>query len=246
MKLRVHVPTHSRSLSTATVEALLRLQRALIKRGDGMEAEFFSGAIISDLRNVMVAAFLHSDADVLIMMDADMGMPLPTLLGLIDFGQPFVGCLYPRRELDWSRVRQPTSHGGGLAYQAMSFVGMIEKSEGGDQIELLQGFARAIHVGAGLLVLQRSVFDRLAATYGDLAGSGFSERAFPDARFKANWGFFNPIATPGAPNLPEDFSFCRRWRAVGGEIWADVSSSITHVGPYNFSGGFLEYLDANR
>ena len=33
---------------------------------------------------------------------------------------------------------------------------------------------------------------------------------------------------------------------VGGEIWADVSSSITHVGSYDFSGRFLDYLHAIR
>ena len=36
--------------------------------------------------------------------------------------------------------------------------------------------------------------------------------------------------------LSEDFSFCRRWTDMGGEIWADLSSALRHVGPLVFRG----------
>jgi hypothetical protein len=36
--------------------------------------------------------------------------------------------------------------------------------------------------------------------------------------------------------LSEDFSFCRRWTAMGGEIWADLESKLTHVGTVDFAG----------
>ena len=36
--------------------------------------------------------------------------------------------------------------------------------------------------------------------------------------------------------LSEDFSFCRRWTDMGGEIWADLQSRLTHVGTVSFDG----------
>ena len=30
--------------------------------------------------------------------------------------------------------------------------------------------------------------------------------------------------------LTEDWSFCRRWRELGGTIWADTSIKLVHVG----------------
>jgi hypothetical protein len=36
--------------------------------------------------------------------------------------------------------------------------------------------------------------------------------------------------------LSEDYSFCRRWRQIGGEIWIDGASNLTHTGPYEFVG----------
>jgi hypothetical protein len=42
--------------------------------------------------------------------------------------------------------------------------------------------------------------------------------------------------------LPEDYTFCNRWRAMGGEIWVDVRSKFTHVGAYSYDGDFWAYL----
>ena len=36
--------------------------------------------------------------------------------------------------------------------------------------------------------------------------------------------------------LSEDFAFCKRWTDMGGEIWADLNSKLTHVGPMTFHG----------
>ena len=36
--------------------------------------------------------------------------------------------------------------------------------------------------------------------------------------------------------LSEDYSFCLRWRKIGGEIWIDGTSQLTHSGPYQFVG----------
>ena len=36
--------------------------------------------------------------------------------------------------------------------------------------------------------------------------------------------------------LSEDYSFCLRWRQIGGEIWIDTASKLTHSGPYDFVG----------
>jgi hypothetical protein len=36
--------------------------------------------------------------------------------------------------------------------------------------------------------------------------------------------------------LSEDYAFCQRWRALGGEILLDLKSKLTHVGPDHFKG----------
>jgi hypothetical protein len=36
--------------------------------------------------------------------------------------------------------------------------------------------------------------------------------------------------------LSEDYTFCRRWQKIGGEIWLDLSTKLNHCGAYTFEG----------
>ena len=51
----------------------------------------------------------------------------------------------------------------------------------------------------------------------------------------ASWAFFDTMIADGQ-YLPEDYSFCRRWRQIGGEIWIDLQSRFDHVGSYVYRG----------
>jgi hypothetical protein len=36
--------------------------------------------------------------------------------------------------------------------------------------------------------------------------------------------------------LSEDYAFCRLWQKIGGKIYADIISGMTHMGSYSFKG----------
>jgi hypothetical protein len=36
--------------------------------------------------------------------------------------------------------------------------------------------------------------------------------------------------------LSEDYTFCRRWQKIGGDIWLDPSISLNHYGSFCFQG----------
>ena len=40
--------------------------------------------------------------------------------------------------------------------------------------------------------------------------------------------------------LSEDYAFCRRWRDLGGEVWLDIKSRLTHYGPNAFKGDLAQ------
>ena len=44
--------------------------------------------------------------------------------------------------------------------------------------------------------------------------------------------------------LSEDYAFCRRWRDLGGDIWADFEARLTHVGHTAYSGSLLQALQS--
>ena len=248
MKLFVGIPTHSGNLCSATSETLLQTQRLLLQRGDDMQVAFFSGPVISDMRNVIVADFLNSDADLLLMLDSDTAVTGASIERLINSGKSVAGCMYPKRKFKWDAVRTPLEVNDikDVLYQASVFVGKLEsKSPERSVFDVSDGFAKAAHLGTGVLLMARRVFEQMQQAYPDLKERGFSPADFAPPRFAANWGFFNPIVPDRGPNLSEDFSFCHRWRAIGGEVWADLASTVLHVGHYTFSGNFLDYCKAS-
>jgi hypothetical protein len=44
--------------------------------------------------------------------------------------------------------------------------------------------------------------------------------------------------------LSEDYAFCRRWRDLGGEIWADLEARLIHVGHAAYAGAAIQALRA--
>jgi hypothetical protein len=36
--------------------------------------------------------------------------------------------------------------------------------------------------------------------------------------------------------LSEDYTFCKRWRAIGGKVWLNTKSSLIHIGAHEFLG----------
>jgi hypothetical protein len=41
--------------------------------------------------------------------------------------------------------------------------------------------------------------------------------------------------------LGEDRMFCRRWRDIGGEIHLLPNCTMTHTGPFTFTGNFARF-----
>jgi hypothetical protein len=74
--------------------------------------------------------------------------------------------------------------------------------------------------------------------------------AYPDLRYRTvhrpddprtaaqhRYALFDCMIEPeSGAYLSEDFTFCRRWTALGGEIWVDGESRLTHTGTIPFQG----------
>lgn len=245
LKLMAAIPSHSGSIVVECASTLLAAQRIAAGRGGSFEFHYQSGATISLVRNAIVAEFLQSEADLLLMIDADQGIEPETIERMIDFNRPLVGVMSPKRRYNWSQVRLPAAAADPalIPAQALEFAGVLEADRSGD-VSVTDGFARAEHVGAGVLLVRREVFEQLMSRFPELEGRGFGRDAYPD--LERNWGFFNPIDTEDGVPLSEDLSFCERWRAAGGEIWVDVVGAVTHVGLHRFRGSYAESWRAHR
>ena len=53
-----------------------------------------------------------------------------------------------------------------------------------------------------------------------------------------------PDGKPDRTWVSEDYAFCDRWRAIGGEIWVDVVSDLNHTGRFVYPSS--QWLDRFR
>jgi hypothetical protein len=81
------------------------------------------------------------------------------------------------------------------------------------------------------MLIKRTVFEQMieagATPYGDDIGLSEVEN-------NNQYDFFNCTIDSNGRYLTEDWSFCRKWRQIGGVIWADTTVALAHVGYYRF------------
>lgn len=94
-------------------------------------------------------------------------------------------------------------------------------------------FLEVRHVGFAFVMLTRAAVERMTAAYPELQYDTGDRPAESALFFDLMWKKEHQ-ALP--ERLSEDFSFCERWRAIGGEIWIDPQAALTHVGRKEFVG----------
>ncbi len=84
--------------------------------------------------------------------------------------------------------------------------------------------------------MKRSALERMAKEYPETHYRGAHNTAHPNPSPNL-YALFDCLIDPDTGDyLSEDYAFCRRWRAIGGTVWLDAQSRLTHVGPYDFVG----------
>ncbi len=99
------------------------------------------------------------------------------------------------------------------------------------------GFATGIYAGTGFQLIKRSVFERMIKAYPETKYKALHAFPRPSQPSDNLYALFDCMIDPETGvYLSEDYAFCRRWRAIGGEIWLDLQSRLNHSGSYTYRG----------
>lgn len=216
--------------------SLLALLREANKGAFDLDVVLLGGdALITRARSTVVARFLDTPgATHLLFVDADITFDPSQVLRLLAADKDFGAAFYPLKQIDWGAVPGRVVAGEALQAAGLSYVGSLCEAP---DLRVDRGFATARYAGTGFQLLKRVVFERMIAAYPD---TRFSKVDTPGDRMPASdnlFALFDPTIDPDSGRyLSEDYAFCRRWRAIGGEIWLDLKSRLGHAGMQTFDG----------
>lgn len=207
-------------------QSLLALRPACAARGVGLQLDLGGGeALIGRGRAAMLARFLASRATHLLFVDADIGFAPEAVFRLLASGRDVIGGVYPRKDLDLIALRDA------LAADDPKSMGRAVRPE----VELLvsdrltpdDNPRPVAAVGTGFMMVSRHAAQRMTEGYpqlrarlGDLSGSSVPEAVM----------VFDSFIAPETGRYLTDFeAFCRRWRDLDGEVWADPGCQVAHL-----------------
>lgn len=214
------------------------LQLTLLARDAGFEIDVVmlaGDSLISRARSTLVARFLdNARATHLLFIDADISFEPDQALRLLAFDKDFVAGQYPLKQIDWRNFPARVLRGEPLGAAGLSYVG---KAETGRARRAADGFVTAQYAGTGFQLIKRGVLERMIAAYPELKFSKIDTLTNETPNSDNLSALFDcMIDAETGTYLSEDYAFCRRWRAIGGEIWIDGRSRLSHTGPQRFDG----------
>lgn len=207
--------------------SLLDLMPALQQHRITSQAQFLSDCEVVMARNVLASQFLTTDFTHLLFIDDDMAFLTGTVMRMIDADKGVIGCTYPKRRLDLGKALElaKTHSPASAIAQASEQVVYRETWRG---VQAVDGVCTVDGLGMGLCLISRSVFEQLLPTV--------RKTIEPKIKFPV-YGFFDHI-----DHLSEDRSFCARWRATGGEVFALIAEDIGHVGKFTYRARLIDAL----
>jgi hypothetical protein len=239
MQLVVATPCFGGQVSSIYASSIFALQRAvhglsnlelkvLLRDGD---------ALITRARANLVTMFLDDPRSThLLFIDADIGFTPDQVFRLIESGADVVAGVYPIKRVNWDKAKRAIeADRTNVPAASLDYVLEIEDP---DRIVVVNGFTRVRYAGTGFLMIRRNVVEAMCR-HPDYAGLQFFREHSHDelAGSQNRFALFECMIDPATGTyLSEDFSFCKRWTDIGGEIWADIQSSLDHVGPSVFRG----------
>ena len=234
--LIVGTPCYGGNVTHLYMTSIMQLQKLCLVRGIPFEVQLLSGdALITRARNSVVTQFLDNpNATHLMFIDADIGFDAEAVFRMLDFDVDMVGGIYPAKNIDWALVQKNADeHHPNLRAASMNYVvGFADRSK----IESTGHFARARYLGNGFMLIRRNVFETMKEKYPDLRYDRINANPDTQRGSQNRYAFFECVIDGEGFYLPEDYTFCKRWTDIGGEIWVDVASKLTHLGPYAFVG----------
>lgn len=241
VKLFLSTPCYGGQCLEKYATSVIKLQIELIKEGiqlmlDTTENE----SLVHRARNVAVGRFLQkTDADVFMFIDADVEFTADAVVRLVKSPHDVSVAVYPKKVVMWDQVKKAVEQGDerNMAMLSSSLVANI----GAHKRTVEDGFVELLDGPTGFMAIKRGAFEKLEEKFPELN----CKNDHQNRDFDEYCAVFDCMIDPDSRRyLSEDYAFCRRWQQCDGKIYADINTTLGHVGNLPFTGCLNDRLKA--
>ena len=203
-------------------------------------------SLVTRARNVLLAYFLNSDYTHLLFIDADIEFQVDDVIKLYAHDKDVVVGAYPKKGVNWNNIKDgmklkesegKTVEGGqigalGSDYAINFKFNDVERK----QVSVQNGLIPLHDAGTGFMMIKREAIMKLIDAYPEIKYNNDVQMNGVDLKDNFYALFDTMIDPKDRRYLSEDYTFCRRWQGIGGDIWLDPSISLNHYGSFCFQG----------
>lgn len=242
--LVIATPAYGEIFYTPYVQSLIKLIRLIYQKGWDYSFRSISYSEISESRNYLLTCwFDQTEASHILFLDADMGFEPQLIADMVEFDRPLVGSVYPKRSIDLRKVVRHAAENADPDHaiaRAQQYVFRPRRGKG--EAKTRDGFIEVEGCGAGILLVRRDCVETMLRLIPDISDPS-AKKTSPlakdlDRMIRA----FDTTKVDGI-RLSEDYSFCHRWKNIcKGEVWANISHRMAHIGLHQFSGRYADVM----
>lgn len=214
------LPMYGGMCSHTTFTSLIAFATLATKVGMDWTMDVVSNeSLITRGRNTLIAKFLvNPKATHAMFIDVDLAFDMNAILKLLLNNQDVVGGIYPAKTL-------PTVY----------VVNTVENPE-----KLDDDLVEVSTIGTGFLLIKRHVIEKMVAAFPHLK---YNDGQNLGAAGDHCYALFDTMIDENQNYLSEDWTFCYRWRKMGGHVFANTTLKIDHNGNYTFPGDVEKLRD---
>jgi hypothetical protein len=266
-KIYIGTPCYGGQCFNTYVRSLLQTVQYFKERdlSISLEIRFLTNeSLITRGRNLIVAQCLaDKEATHLLFIDADVSWHPSTIEKLFNADVDIIGAVYPKKAYKWSKLNKilseikhhlsdqktdKTENDKPLDPKVEAFIkaNLLDYTINySDNNYIKDNLLEVKHIGTGFMLIKRQVLEEMCKT--------FSQCKFEDdtgllTEFENQhlYSLFDCEVSKESNGkshyLSEDYLFCKRWRSMGGKVYAEVTSVLTHTGTHSFQGNYLASL----
>jgi len=239
-KIFLATPCYGGMVTEEFHRSIINLTNVMIyNKIDYLTMTLANESLVTRARNTLAAIFLsYKECTHLMFIDADIGFHWESVLRLIEHDKDVVVGAYPKKGIQWDTVYNAVKNENITAEQLEEYstnYALNFATDDNGSLITENNLVKLKDAGTGFMLIKRGVFEKFINNYPEI--EYVNDINVSSQIANKFYAFFDTsINETSKRYLSEDYTFCRMWQKLGGDIWLDPSINLNHIGYHIFSG----------